>query len=130
MGHDWGSVVVQMYASQFPHTVGKLILLDVAMAGLEQKLDKETLIKAAYMMYLSICFIVSRLSTILALIMVKLYPWSLIGPYPYEVSVVQVYVCTGVCCSTNLLYIIHVPHYIPCVHRRKFHTWMTISRFT
>lgn len=93
-----------MYASQFPHTVGKLILLDVAMAGLEQKLDKETLIKAAYMMYLSICFIVSRVSTILALIMVKLYPWSLIGPFPYEVSVVHVYVCTGVLFNKSIIH--------------------------
>lgn len=86
VGHDWGSTIVQLYAFRFPKTVDKLILVDVGKHGSDGLSLKEMLLTFGYQSWLSICFVVSRVSSRLALNLVMLYPWSFIGPTPYDVS--------------------------------------------
>ena len=88
VGHDWGSYIVQCYATRYPRHTDKLILLDV---GAFPDLIAFSIpmwisiLQISYMSFLAIVFVVSRLlSKKFATFIIQLYPWSLIGPVPYE----------------------------------------------
>lgn len=107
VGHDWGAFICIYYVATYPKTVNKLVLLDI---GLRDKFD---LVSMCYMTYLSIVFLVSRVSDVLGLVLVGLYPWKAFGPCPYEVRFLfaRILSIPGFhvenCCANKALTIFH-----------------------
>lgn len=88
VGHDWGSILVQLYAIQFPETLDKVVLLDV---GKDDQEDfsllalRNSVLTLMYFFWFAISFLISRISSIAATIFLACYPMPLLGPVPYEV---------------------------------------------
>jgi pimeloyl-ACP methyl ester carboxylesterase len=78
VGHDWGAAICMMYSQAYSNTITKLVLLDI---GERKAVCWRSL---SYMLFLSWIFLVSRVSDILALLCIGLYPWGMLGPCPYE----------------------------------------------
>jgi len=77
---------MQLYAKKFPETLSKVVLLDVGKSGNSFSLSsaKNDLLMFMYTSWLATGFIISRISTRLAAFWISLYPWTSIGPCPYE----------------------------------------------
>jgi len=86
VGHDWGSVVCQLYVERFSPIVDDLVLLDVGIVNNPKEMPVWVTLQFLYMLHLSLCFIVSRLSPLLGELLMLLYPWWLIGPCPDAVD--------------------------------------------
>lgn len=87
VGHDWGSIVCQFYVERFSPIVDDLVLLDVGTVYNVKEIPVWVpLCQILYMLHLSLCFIVSRLSPLLGKLLILLYPWGLIGPCPDAVD--------------------------------------------
>ena len=85
VGHDWGAVIVLIYATQ-GKPLDKLVVLDV---GIIKEIGLVNLaFQLLYQMYLALIFLFSRLlpNQEWATILLAIFPWKLVGPCPYEVS--------------------------------------------
>jgi len=86
VGHDWGAVIVLIYATQ-GKPLDKLVVLDV---GIIKEIGLVNLaFQLLYQMYLALIFLFSRLlpNQEWATILLAIFPWKLVGPCPYETEV-------------------------------------------
>lgn len=87
VGHDWGSYMVSLFSSRYPHLVTKLVLLDIGVMVPTEMDVKTFLVNASYVLYLAFMFLLSRIIfDKFVLVLIGLYPWYFIGPCPYERS--------------------------------------------
>ena len=85
VGHDWGSIVVQRVASAYPSLATRVVLLDVGYLNPLKVGVKSLAVMASYQVWMALAFLVGRLTLgKLGDLMVAWYPWTTIGPAPYE----------------------------------------------
>lgn len=101
VGHDWGALIVLLFAAavdainQGPtKLIDKLVVLDVGVVDLKELNFKQIAVMLCYQGFFAFIFYISRFLPRegWALPLLLLYPWSLIGPTPYEVIVLAVVV--------------------------------------
>ena len=82
VGHDWGSVISFLYCER--HAVEKFVTLDVGIAWNDLSWTSFIII-AAYLTTLALAFLCRALGlSFLGFIIVSIFPYTLIGPIPYE----------------------------------------------
>ena len=85
VGHDWGSMIVQIFINKYPKCVRKVVLEDVGMLYPKDTPWTTMLGTLGYQSYLAFLFVLSRIVgndswTTWFYILLVLYPWWLIGP--------------------------------------------------
>lgn len=92
VAHDWGAFTAYLFAAAHPELLNAMVTLDVGHVSFLRLSPWYALVICGYQLWLVSCFIVSQLlSSILGDIMMGLYPWSFVGPCPYETVVPRHY---------------------------------------
>jgi pimeloyl-ACP methyl ester carboxylesterase len=89
VAHDWGAYIAYLYLAMLQKRgdkrVEQFVVLDVGIFNLIQMPLLTQAVIVGYQLWLALCFLVGRLLfTLLGDIMLGVYPWSLIGPTPFE----------------------------------------------
>lgn len=88
VAHDWGAFVAYLFAAAHPELLSAMVTLDVGHMSLRQLSPWDALVICGYQLWLVCVFVVSQLlSSVLGDVMLGLYPWSWVGPCPYETNV-------------------------------------------
>jgi pimeloyl-ACP methyl ester carboxylesterase len=113
VAHDWGAYIAYLYLDVLQkrgdERVERFVVLDVGMFNLLQMSLLSQAVIVCYQLWLAFCFLVGRCSfTLLGDIMLGVYPWSFIGPTPYETkmptrtSAASVVSVVSKCCQNSI----------------------------
>lgn len=87
VGHDWGAMYCYTYIQGHAERIDKYCALDIGLMYKTEMSLLQSLSLQGYFALFSLAFIVNNLlSKMLASLMIKLYPWGLIGPLDDKVS--------------------------------------------